>query len=72
MGHSDLDPAIHERHPWNAGKNVGPKRPLKPRDIWAIVSISMNTDVCATERYSIWPSTANCAAVIWSRSGLVT
>jgi hypothetical protein len=22
--------------PWNAGQNVGPKRPLKPRDIWAI------------------------------------
>jgi hypothetical protein len=36
MGHSDLNPAVHERRPWNAGKNVGPKRPLKPRDIWAI------------------------------------
>ena len=36
MGYSDLDPAVHERRPWNAGKNVGPKRPLKPRDIWAI------------------------------------
>jgi integrase len=36
MGHSDLDPAVHERRPWNAGQNVGPKRPLKPRDIWAI------------------------------------
>jgi len=36
MGHSDLDPAVHERRPWNAGKNVGPKRPLRPRDIWAI------------------------------------
>jgi integrase len=36
MGHSDFDPAIHDRSPWNAGKNVGPKRPLKPRDIWAI------------------------------------
>ena len=36
MGHSDLDPAVHERRPWNAGLNVGPKRPLKPRDIWAI------------------------------------
>jgi site-specific recombinase XerC len=36
MGHSDLDPAIHQRRPWNAGLNVGPKRPLKPRDIWAI------------------------------------
>lgn len=36
MGHSDLDPAVHARRPWNAGQCVGPKRPLKPRDIWAI------------------------------------
>ncbi len=36
MGHSDLDPAVHDRHPWNAGQNVGPKRPLRRRDIWAI------------------------------------
>jgi len=36
MGHSDLDPAVHERRPWNAGQNVGSKRPLRPRDIWAI------------------------------------
>lgn len=36
MGHSDLDPAVHERRPWNAGQNVGPKRPLRPRDIRAI------------------------------------
>ncbi len=36
MGLSDLDPAAHERRPWNAERNVGPKRPLKPRDIWAI------------------------------------
>lgn len=36
MGHSDLDPAVHERQPWNAGYIIGPKRPLRPRDIWAI------------------------------------
>lgn len=36
MGHSDLGPAVHARRPWNAGQNVGPKRPLKLRDIWAI------------------------------------
>ena len=36
MGHSDLDPAVHERRPWNAGQNVGRKRPLRLRDIWAI------------------------------------
>lgn len=36
MGHSDLDPAVHDRRPWNAGMLVGAKRPLKPRDVWAI------------------------------------
>lgn len=36
MGHSDLDPAARERRPWNLGKIVGAKRPLKPRDVWAI------------------------------------
>jgi len=36
MGYSDLDPAVHERRPWNAGQNAGPKRPLPRRDIWAI------------------------------------
>ena len=29
MGHSYLEPAVHERRPWNAGQNVGPKRPLE-------------------------------------------
>lgn len=36
MGHSDLDPAVRERRPWNAGTIVGAKRPLKARDVWAI------------------------------------
>ena len=36
MGVSDLDPDARERRPWNAGNMVGAKRPLKPRDVWAI------------------------------------
>ncbi len=36
MGLSEFDPAFKERQPWNAGVIVGPKRPLKPRDVWAI------------------------------------
>lgn len=36
MGHSDFDSAIQNRRPWNAGQTVGAKRPLRPRDIWAI------------------------------------
>jgi integrase len=26
----------HTREPWNKGKLIGPKRPLKPKDIWVI------------------------------------
>ena len=36
MGISNFDPSAHERRPWNAGSLVGSKRPLKPRDVWAI------------------------------------
>ncbi len=36
MGISYLDPGAHARRPWNAGNLVGAKRPLKPRDVWAI------------------------------------
>jgi len=36
MGISQYDPAARERHAWNAGKKVGAKRALKPRQIWAI------------------------------------
>lgn len=36
MGVSDHDPNAHGRRPWNSGTMVGAKRPLKPRDVWAI------------------------------------
>src|SRR5262249_53623345 len=36
MGHSEFDPAIRERRPWNAGGMVGAKRALKPQQVWAI------------------------------------
>lgn len=36
MGHSVYDPAIRERRAWNAGREVGAKRPLKPQQVWAI------------------------------------
>ena len=36
MGHSHYDAAAHDRRVWNSGKKVGTKRPLKPRQIWAI------------------------------------
>lgn len=35
MGRSEFDCSI-PRPAWNAGRKVGTKRPLKPRQIWAI------------------------------------
>lgn len=36
MTYSHLDPAMQNRVVWNAGKNVGTKRPLTQKQIWAI------------------------------------
>ena len=36
MGPSEFDPIDAGRHAWNAGRKVGAKRPLKPRQVWAI------------------------------------
>ena len=36
MGHSQFDDASGERAAWNAGKQVGTKRPLTQKQIWAI------------------------------------
>jgi integrase len=36
MGHSEFDPAVRERRPWNAGRMVDAKRALKPQQAWAI------------------------------------
>lgn len=36
IGYSRFDPAMRGRAAWNAGKNVGTKRPLTQKQIWAI------------------------------------
>ncbi len=36
MGHSEHDPAMKDRRPWNAGRKLGAKRALKPPQVWAI------------------------------------
>jgi len=36
MGHSEYDPGIKDRSPWNAGRKIGTKRALKPQQVWAI------------------------------------
>jgi hypothetical protein len=29
-------PSVPRRDPWNKGRLIGQKRPLKPRDVWSI------------------------------------
>lgn len=36
MGHTRYEPAFAKRRPWNDGRMVGAKKPLKPKDVWAI------------------------------------
>ena len=36
MGHSEYDLTAKDRRPWNVGRMVGAKRPLKPQQVWAI------------------------------------
>lgn len=36
MGHSQFDDARRERAAWNAGQQIGAKRPLTQKQIWAI------------------------------------
>jgi integrase len=36
MGKAEFDPVRRELRAWNAGRNVGAKRALKPRQVWAI------------------------------------
>ena len=36
MGHSRYDPTIQVRPAWNAGKDVGTKRPLTQKQIWGV------------------------------------
>ena len=35
MGHSQFDP-VAARPAWNAGRKPGAKRPLKPKQVWAV------------------------------------
>jgi hypothetical protein len=53
------------RPPWNKGKLIGQKKPLKLKEIWTIrVRLQMAGDV-AGWRCSISRSTASCVAAIW-------
>jgi hypothetical protein len=58
--------------PWNKGKLVGQKAPLKLREIWAIRTRLQMAHKVVVSPCSTWPSTANCAAVISSDCAYAT
>ena len=54
---------VARREPWNKGKIVGQKAPLKLKDIWALrVRLTWNA-ASESSRYSTSASTASCVAV---------
>lgn len=63
MGRSEFD-YLPPRPAWNAGRKVGAKRPLKPRQIWAIRFHLDREHGFETGRCSISQSTASCEAAI--------
>ena len=53
------------RTPWNKGRLIGQKRPLKPKDVWAIrVRLQLEQRKRDLAPCSISPSTVSCGAVI--------
>jgi len=36
MGHSEFDPGVKERRPWNPGRLIGSIKARKPQQVWAI------------------------------------
>ena len=65
MGISQYDPAALDRPAWNAGKQVGVKKPLKQRQIWAVRFFLDREGRMRDVHCSILPSTASSAAAIW-------
>lgn len=66
MGHSAFD-ADDRGSAWNVGRKLGAKRPLKPKEIWAVRSCSIKIARFATEPCSISRSTVSFAAAISSK-----
>ena len=53
------------RKPWNAGRMIGAKAPLKPKHIWAIRQHLKPLDRYGILRCSTPHWTPSCGAVIW-------
>lgn len=68
MGQSSYDP-VEQGPAWNAGRKLGAKLPLKPKEIWEIRFMLIASIGCETGRCSTSRSTANSAGAILSKCG---
>ena len=64
MGKAEFDPVPRELHAWNAGRNVGAKRALKPRQVWAIRFFLDQRQRLRDRALLIWRSTASCGVAM--------
>lgn len=72
MGHSQYDDASRRRAAWKDGKQVGTKRPLTQKQIWAVrFFLDRERRIRGRALFEIWRSTASFRATTWSRSGFV-
>lgn len=60
------------RTPWNKGKLIGAKPPLRPSHVWSIRTKLQMRDKKRDLALFNQPSTANCEAVMWSRFASMT
>ena len=64
--------ASPKRVPWNRGKLIGPRPPLRQKDVWQSERRCRSSSRSAIWRYSIWPLIASYAATTLSRSEWMT
>jgi hypothetical protein len=70
--HPLAEPITRHTVPWNRGRLVGQKPPLKLKDIWAIRITLKVAQRRATWPCSTWRSTASSEAVISYKCGSMT
>ena len=56
-------PLTPRREPWNKGKLIGQKPPLRPKHVWSIRT-RLQMDGRETWQCSIWQSTASCGVAM--------
>jgi hypothetical protein len=69
---ANLVTATPKRVPWNKGKLIGPRPPLRQKHVWQSGLGCRLSSKRAIWRCSIWRSIASCVAATLSQSGSMT